>query len=395
MFKSILSVLPVLSVVSLVLGASLFLQSYPQPSTLELTYEISSDVVPYAVGQGSPPIRYNSSTGKWQRYVLGSWIDISGTPDFSTFLDSYDVATIADVHAASLTVPDVVDALGTYFGSIGGIGFPNTNLYDTLTSIRSGIVSSIGNFPLTYARRFANANGTLSTSVSSLAQLLMTIGSDNQVNFLTGANPTYLDTNGAIQTSSNVLSLVTILRNGLLGLGSDLMGLTGQVSAAVFPYGNTSFVTQQFGSIGSLLASQYSALSRALMFTTGSLYLGPDGTQYTYAGNDSALFALNRGLLGLASILRGQSGNPGNMTFLDYTDLSERNVAAGDILDMLALGTQDIQNLLATYLFSHGTNLDIDIRHNMEDQAESFVDNFTSSSGPGTPSVSDVTDSAR
>lgn len=320
-------------------------------------YDISSDTAPLSVVQPSS-FAWRVVDGLVQRQNgFGTWGP--ATLGLDQLFNDYNIATLADVQAVAVTPADIVDALGIYFGDIGGIGFPNTNLYTVLNQIRS-------------ATEILYNNYLCSSTGWSL-----------------------LGSGGLIYQPTAPVPISSIINEGFLGIASQMLGYNAPFTYRMYLPGTSSVTNVTASSLGQILGTQSEIFSFLLQSDVNIPYLKSDGTEvsYPYYVNISSIVA--NGFSGLGSLLRGESGNQGDMTFLDYTDLTKSTVvSSGNILDILSSGFEANQNLLATYLYSHGTDLDVRERENMEDQANIFVDDFTSSSGPGTPSTGNISDSA-
>lgn len=324
------------------------------------TYLISDDVMALAVGEGDPQIRYNASTGRWQTYLFGSWQDISANTEFSNFLDAYDVATLADIQAASLTIPNLLESYTRYFGS----------------------------FPFNYNRRAHLGDGYQSVSVSSFAQLLSTMGNDWSGYFTAGGPVTYLGINGTMVDYPSNLGLAWLNRAGFAGLHTNLVGNGFQFM--INPSGNTVTVSDLLSGLNALNNNLY----YSYVLSGSSQYLAGDGSIQD-GTNLKVPYLIEEGFSGVWSVIHGAASREGDLKFLNYSDLSPEDVITNDnLFSLLAGGFNRLQNDFAYYLYSHGTDMDIEIRHNMQDQADAFVDEFTSPGGSGTPSTSDIKDTA-
>lgn len=360
--------LPVGVVLALVALATSFAFS-DRPTTLDIVYEIADDVSLYAVGTGNPQIRYNSTTGKWQRYTLGSWIDITGTPDFSTFLDSYDVATVADVQAAALTVDQLLSSYNTYFGQL----------------------------PLSYSRIVKGSTQSLNTTFpATYSQLLMAIGQDIQNDLMLPTGKVVLNVRGQEWVTDNNLSIIDVFDAGFLGLNYNMMNYIKP--AIMGPGTGYQFTVNGSNNTASSVLAGLELLNRNLTYSqyiaTSTQILGPNGTLVDSSYTPLSLIA-NYGFRGLYSIIHGLSDSDGSYTFLDYSDLSEEQpTSSSSLFSVLVTGVERMQHDFAYYLYSHGTDLDIEIRHNMQEQADEFVDDFTAPGGPGTPTSGQMSDAA-
>lgn len=328
----------------------------------DIVYSVRNDVTPLVVDQPSS-FAWRVVNGSLQRQNgFGQW-ETANNLGMSQFFNDYNIATLADVQAAVPTLPDLVSSYNQYFG----------------------------NFPTVFSyRKLGQASNQTSTQFNSYLDLFSTFLQEWSLHYVTSARREYLGPDGSVLTVSNTSSQPSLMLYGMLGLSRNMIGPNG--SMLFDRYGSPNDFTVS-SILGGLNAINYNLLS---MYDTDLLtsILQADGTVSDDFNGMHYLHALVVGDKGLAAVMRGQSGNSPNMSFLDYSDLSSTNVSANNILDMLALGFEANQNLLATYLYSHGTDLDIDIRHNMQQQANTFVEQFTSSSGQGTPSDSDISNTA-
>lgn len=319
-------------------------------------------VSPLSVQQPSS-FSWRAQSGILQRLDgFGNWQNYTG--NMNQFFNDYGIATINDV---------------------------------------SGLGSVIGTFPFTYTRRVpGDSTGVTSTSVSSLASLIATIGYDSILSTVTYTGQPLLKADGSVSAATANTTITDVLSYGLIGLNTRLVSSFSTLDSIIMgPTGSILFNDQIGGSesISSLGAGLQRLNLNLLSWlaSTGQVsILGTDGQSLTI--NDTDLELDTRyGFLGLANLLRGSNTSSGvPMTFIDYTtgQPESSQIFSSSLFDLNASGFEGIQNLLALYLFSHGTDLDIKERENMEDQANAFVDNFTDPSGSGTPSVGNVSDTA-
>lgn len=331
---------------------------------------------------------YSFRSGELYRAPFGGTGSLY-TGTLTSALNELNVATLADVQAAAMTIPDMVSALKQYFSSGGSFETysGNLNLPQQLSAIRS----VFGTYPLTYNRRTHGVEaGTTSVSISSLGQLLMTIGQDLQYDFVIAAGSNVLNSNGTIGPTTTTRNLSYLFDQGLMGLATRLSGTSG---SAQFDTYRTGTASQQVSNLLSAL-SLLNTNNINLLTSTGSTILFPDGTVKSVSGLGNIATINDYGFQGLATILRGVSSNGSAISWMDYSDLSTSTSSYTNLFDLNAAGFEHLQNLLAQYMYSHGTDLDIKERENMQPQAEQFVEDFTSPNGKGTMSTNDMSDLA-
>lgn len=330
------------------------------PSDLS-DYSVTLDSVLYPLAVPQPSdFGWRAQSGVLQRQNgFGTWETYTGT--MNQFFDDYGIATLADVSAVALTKADIVDSLYSYFGST------------TILRYGSGLNG------VTYvAHTLSDLIGTQLQDVSRSLYL-------PQGRYMLYADGTYRQTPGAYTIVDMVYNAVTALYQALTG---SLNGFS------------TSFVTYNgyYDTVSGVLpgiAYLNDNLFRWLAESGSTDILGADGQVLSYSSPNLEVETRN-GFLGLANLLRGVSTADGvPMTFVDYTTGEQLpSFYSASLFDLNASGFEGIQNLLALYLFSHGTDLDIKERENMQEQANTFVDEFTDPSGGGTPSVGNILDTA-
>lgn len=294
----------------------------------------------------------------------GSTVSLVGTDsdyvNLGTVLQAYDIATVADVQAAAVTIPDLVSSYTQYFGP----------------------------FPFNYSRTRPNSSG-LVTPLNNFRDLVTAIAQDLQLDLCTLTNRTYLTDAGVSSNSATSVGLVDINRYGFLGLSANLLGPSG--SALFMDYTGNS---NSYSSLLRAMSSTNDSFLKSINRYGESSILDSDGSVQT-VNNVLNSQILANGFLGLRSIIHGQSASEGSYSFIDFTDLSvEDTVTSDNLFSVVATGIERMQHDFAYYLYSHGTNMDIEMRQNMQEQADAFVDDFTSSSGQGTPSASNISDTA-
>lgn len=346
---------PFLFVFVLLITSLFFTSAALAPSS---EYEISPDTSLYSLALNN---HWAFRNGELWRSAFGdaqsSGQLYSGYVD--TFLNEFNLATLQDVQDASLTVPDLVSGLTQYFGS----------------------------YPFTYSRRYLfSSNPIDSTVVNSFTDFLSYLGRDLSFDLVTPTG-VYILGPGGLPLNIDSAPIWFINSSGFLGLSQNLVGNGSQTF--IDTLGNTSFVSNVLSGISKLNTNLLSDLQifgpYHMLLRTGEI----DTVNDASISNITA-----EGFMGLWQIIHGPNNTEGRLEFLDYTDLSSEQVENTNLSSLLSIGLSRIQNDFARYLYSHGTDMDIEIRENMQQQADTFVDDFTSSSGGGTPSVSDVSDTA-
>lgn len=321
-------------------------------------YVIDRDVTLYDVVQPSS-FAWRVVDGILQRRDgFGNWVNAN--QNLNQLFNDYNIATLADVQASAVTIPDLVSSYSQYFGT----------------------------FPFSYTRRISGTSAIDTTStVSSFQEFFSLYGSDISRNLISYSGTTYLNASGLRSVSGYNQGLAAIEGAGFLGLSANIVGMSGSV---LF---DNNFDSVSVSSLLSGLSVLNSNLSSKLYIGGTSSALLSDGTISDV--NNIDLPEINsQGFRGLAQILRGPSSSEGTLNFVNYSNLSTEDVFNSNLFSLLATGLSRIQNDFAYYMYSHGTDLDIRERENMQQQANTFVDEFTSSTGNGTPSVSDISDSA-
>lgn len=331
---------------------------------------------------------YSFRSGELYRAPFGGTGSLySGT--LTSALNELGIATLDDVQAAALTIPDLVSGLQQFFSSGGsyetsGGGF---NLPQQLDRLKS----TFGTYPYSYVRRSAGATAaTTSANVASFGDLLARIGMDLQYDFTMAIGSNYLTESGTKSQTSSVYSVTTLMKSGFLGLGSILNGLKSTQFDMFAPgSGSSTQVTTLMDALSVMNTSNISALT----YSNGTV-LRPSGVTDSFTGQLSLAAIDAYGFQGLATILRGPSSNGSAISWMDYSDLTTSVSGYTNLFDLNAAGFEHLQNMFAQYMYSHGTDLDIRERENMQDQAEQFVEDFTSPGGKGTMSSGNMSDMA-
>lgn len=383
-------------------------------SSWENFYSVDNDTSFYSIPAGSPVLRYDQSNDQWQMYEpgVGFYPITSRYIDFNAYLDSLDVATISDVQhyveEYSLSYDQYKDFWGFPYsfplslqlfraGQSSYVTYSANGYQDTLVSY---LYSLMRNSVMLLGSSYMDSSGNLAESslfynsaeVASLGFLGIgtLLGRDGVPSY------TYLSSDGKIFGNGSVPYLRS-LNDGLAGLGYLLTGANSSArTMSLYVPGSEN---------GPLKYSGYDLLSFLISFSenesrilTSSLpYLSSVGVTQNLEGYTMGLADLVAyGFNGLSHNLIGDMQEEGyTYTSFDYTDLDKsESIQYKNILELLAVSQTDIQNLLASYLYSHGTDMDIEIRHNMTAQADQFIEDFTSSSGKGTPSAGQIGDVA-
>lgn len=390
-------------------------------------YSIDDDVVTYAIDSNDTQYRFNQSTGKWQvKYGnLAGWGDVNGYFYLTDILNSYGVLTANDLSGISteLGLPQQVDV---YLS-----GRPGLNRYQatSLAQLLSIFGTYINQNQITNGDYLSSDGSKVTNTVSMSSAFLLQNGLVGLARLLGNQDSSYksLNASGYAYNSEDKDYLRSLVR-GQIGIASLLGGADAGITGNNKPYlqtiddniynilldimGNTKLSPDDYvvglpGAIPGLersnialyLGDYLSAINRGVV-SFGYDWLGVDGTIQPNKDqlNLSMADVTTQGFLGLASILRGSNDPSGvipwTYTMVDYTDMSTKESQVNSIIEAILLPIQDIQNDLAYYLYSHGTNLDIEMRENMQDQADAFVEDFTASGGQGTPSAGNINDTA-
>lgn len=242
--------------------------------------------------------------------------------------------------------------------------------------------------PYLIARGF---NG-LSTNVSSQTQSINSTNSSLFSQYFRGA-ATILDSDGT--AVNDIFTIEGINARGFIGLANRIFGTsTVQMNRHLLGSSewNTPFVAS---SLKDVLATYLLDLDSALYIAPGNNILYNDGSLSSTASVTPLSDIVRRGFLGVGNTLNGYNVEGYSYSWIDYSDPSKvKVITETNILEAIVGLHGDVQNMLAEYMYSHGTDLDIKERQNMQQQADAFVDDFTSSSGSGTPSVDNISDTA-
>lgn len=334
------------------LSVASIVYSFSVSPSSDFVYSISPDSsVSLFVDQPSS-FPWRAQSGILQRQDgFGSWQNYTG--GMNQFFDDYGIATLSDIFSLS---------------------------------------SSIGTFPFSFTTRTPGSSlNSDPYTADSLVSFLQTYLSNFSDVFLSPVGNYYLSSSGKTALSSTSMTINSLYRNGLMGLSSNLLGPTGS-----FLFNDS---TGGFVDVSSIAGGLQQVNSNLLSWLSSSgqvSILGTDGQSLSIVDTNLELDT-RYGFLGLANLLRGTNTSSGvPMSFIDYkTGQSQASrIFSTSLFDLNAAGFEGIQNLLALYLFSHGTDLDIKERENMSDQANAFVDDFTDPNGGGTPSTGSINDTA-
>lgn len=379
---------PFVVLVFVISASILFVHAYGI-SMMDPVYEILEDVSPLIVDQPSS-FGWRWYNGSLQRQNgFGTWANVTSGTELNQLFNDYDIATLSDIESLAITVPDIVSALKDYFS--GGASYEsyggNLNLPEQISDFRS----VFGSYPYSYVRRYiSTSESTTAANVTSFAGLLARIGQDMSYYLVSAADNSTLGANGAISPAPVNYSVSAVTRLGFLGLASRLSGTSGSALFDTFASGSGSVTVSN---LLDAISTSNSNMINLLSSTSGTILM-PDGVSVGINGRSSVAQTVNYGFQGLATILRGASSNGVGIEWMDYSDLSTSTSGYSYLFELNAAGFQHIQNLLAEYMYSHGTDLDIKERENMEGQAEQFVSDFTSPDGKGTMSQGNMSDMA-
>lgn len=331
---------------------------------------------------------YSFRSGELYRAPFGGTGSLyNGT--LTSALNELNVATIADVQAAAMTISDMVSALEQYFSSSSPFVAQSggQNLPQILQSTRQ----AIGSFPYTATWYQSGGTELSSTTIQSLTDMLnraLRILSYNQI---TASGLPILRNDGSIVNASVNWNSANVALQGFAGLARRLSGNSGSAQFDYFAPGSGTSI-QVSSIMDSISAFNTSNISASTM--SNSTVLMPSGVAQSFSGRMSLAAINDYGFQGLATILRGSSSNGSAISWMDYSDLSISTSSYTNLFDLNAAGFEHMQNLFAQYMYSHGTDFDIKERENMQGQAEQFVDDFTSPGGKGTMSQGNMSDMA-
>lgn len=443
------AILPIVFFIVIVASCS-FINAVGSDPFSDSIYDISSDVMPLAFPEGSGTqwwdYRIPSGSTSWQVHYPGNnsntWSSPNGTLYLSDMLNNMGVASVADVQSTT--------ALDSYFGEHSTSPFI-TSVYkagtaDTTVVNQKNIILILTSILFNLTRNSVALNGTEylgadgNVWTSAVNMTAAEVSANGFVGLLTDLKPRInnigtglntwnsisyqgLSVNGGLTNYSS--PYLEGLNNGLLGLGvlqntnnstlssfasANADALKNLTNKVFYPDTNTlttkvyevglggNGMDQEWSTLGQLEANYNSFINRSLISWHQSLQW--DGTtDVNEAQTNLGLADITAdGFTGLASILRGV--NDGGAIEFTYTkrsweDNSESEETFNNLFQAILFPLDDIQDALSAFLFSHGTNLDIEIRDNMGEQADAFVEDFTSPGGAGTPSADQISDTAR
>lgn len=266
-------------------------------------YDIQDDTSPVTAVEGSLESLYD--------VALASGVGIvpySSSPNYWSPADISNV--VGDVGSMEVYLRQLISAVGTYTSGTGTI---YSNLYAMKRALGgSGSVSS------------SDINGRLYYIYRYLS------------NVYTGS-----DLTGSLRTTITSMPALTIPDNvGGYPVGKSLYN-TFPASSKGLPYMRYLYDDQALQWDTS--ASAYSNYASAIMYGIHSwthtsaplVFLGANGRD-EYAPWASVATFLQRGLPGLASVLRGSSGSSVSGKLINYADLSDTDFSANNILSMLS-----------------------------------------------------------
>lgn len=398
------------------------------------SYHLPDDVYDL-VADSASPYAVDSSATRYRWYDGSWWIkygNLAGWGKVSEFyltdyLDSIGVVTTADLSGINTNLGFPYSYDDFLNGRTSKFSYNFTNLASALGFILNHLTYN----QVAFGGDYLNSSGLKATSAAfNNAPFFLQNGFLGLASYLGLGDTSYssLNSSGYSYTSGDSNYLKSLVR-GQIGLAS-LLG-AGNVSGVNSgkPYlqstveyledinnslmgGNTLTPDNWYpvgypgmdpgvprSSLAQYLGDYLSAINRGVV-SFGYDWLGSDGIiQPNQSQLNLSLADISaQGFMGLASILRGSNDPSGvipwTYTKVDYTDLSTEDLEINSIIEALLVPLQDLQNDFAYYLFSHGTDLDIKMRENMQEQADAFVEDFTSSSGKGTPSAGNINDTA-
>lgn len=387
-------------------------------SDYDYPYEILPDVSPLLIEPpvGSVQYRWNNGVLQANYGTSGRWDDVTSPVELLYMLNQLGVASLSDVPTQS----DYVEALKTYFGlvsfpvtrNVHYSGVTEARTYSNLAFLLADMLSTLSYNQIGVSGYYLTSEGNFQYFVNPNAATILSYGIDGLAYFLgSGNNETpysYLSSSGSVVDGHLVSYLAAIpigfaglsnnIKSNISDLGNDIFLHNGTLSASgLFPVGypgEDSGVPRS--NLALYLGDYLSAIQRPLI--TQNDYLYSDGLVFhnRELNNKGLADITSMGFQGLATLLRGTDGIPLNRRYnsIDYKTNTVHTDNLDNIFDLLLYPLTDIQNDLALYLYSHGTDLDIKERENMQPQAEQFVDDFTDPDGKGTPSVSNVSDAA-
>lgn len=372
---------------SFVLSASILFVHATGISASDPIYKILPDVMPLvAIEPANPPWDGNFTSFRFKDGLLysGNTIVDGSLGDVLAYMGA---ASQAYVNQMALTTSDVVSALKQYFS--GGASYESFGSDMNLPQQLSDLRSIFGTYPFSYSRRVAGSASNSSVTISNLGQFLSVIGSDLQTDLNLAAGNYYLDSTGKRVVTDVARNLPFLIGNGLSGLRYNLVGVG--TKDFISGTGESLSASDVLGGLEAMNTQLVKTLTNQGLWT----YLDANGQPST-AQNMTLTNVLQRGLLGLSYNLRGSttaSGIP--MQLYDYkTGQYSETVMLESLFDLNATGFEQLQNMFALYMYSHGTDLDIQERDNMQEQAEQFVEDFTSPGGKGTMSKGNMSDMA-
>lgn len=335
-----------------------------------------------------------SSNFVTQSYVSGNT---------SAVLDTYDNFWAAlNGHLRAIERGNVLLTGNRYLSSSGN-SVTDSVLVSTPYILGSGFVglstNLTGGSTQNYNRRTTGAGERTQTTVSNLLQIQRLGFQDVLDGMFLSIGSGYLGSSGVRVTDQVYVGMPFILGSGFLGLSNNLTGGSSQTYTR-WTIGSTEQTQTSVNNLMQLTRLGFTDIMSAMSTPVGTNMLNSTGITAATQTRNSLAAISSYGFAGLATVLRGSSGNVATIESLDWSQASGGVLAPGDklesgnVLDLLALGFTKLQNDFAYYLYSHGTDMDITIRDNMQEQADSFVEDFTSPGGKGTPSNDNVNDTS-
>lgn len=285
--------------------------------------------------------------------AYGDIIDVTGYTSPFTALYNGGIPTNASVTFDNLKVyyqgdtPDMIGfrvytgskfTNGSYnYGSYTAVGVTNTVTFRVSEIPDITFVQEGGD---SYAGDLSGISGLLSAIQSTLNSLLQSSSGDS-----------FLSSNGFPSTSTSLLSVLDILRNGFLGLSKQMITGAGNTILTVtgFPSSFTSDV-----SLGYVLRSGFVGLSRHFITSSGSSVLSSIGVPVTLNSDVTLGYVLRNGLLGLSSILKSSTGsdylNGNGLTVTSTSDIEISDLFRSGFLGLATL-SRNAQSYVADTVF--------------------------------------------
>lgn len=304
--------------------------------------------------------------------------------EFSDPLIDFLDASPSDISPLSYSPSDsswVVS--GTNFGMVYNAG---TGSYSLLASF-TGDAALAG--PI-------NATVPLSGFTSILAQQVANNVSDIDFNILRILNQLDSGSDTLLYTLIHNIRDYTLDTSQTLSHFQDLVfgTLPGGLSSPSWIAGLSGQYSYTYQSIGHLLAAFQTAITRNQIMFSGEDFLSYDGSLATSSVNMNSSIISSQGFLGLASILRGESGSDISASFYTFDDDYMRDVESvqyANVLMALADGFSRLQKPLSQLQVILASDDDLTLRQESSEQLDAVDQDFFTD-GKAAPSVSDIGD---